>query len=317
MAELLSIVVPVYGCEQCLVPLHARLTKVLKGLPLDYEILLVNDGSPDRAWEAIGRRCAADRRVRGLDLSRNFGQHYAIAAGLQAARGSLVVVMDCDLQDDPAEIPRFYAKLKEGYDAVLGRRQVRQDSWPKRLSSRLYYRALGFLTDSSLDSSVSNFGLYRRPVIDAVNSMGDQVRFFPLMVQWVGFRTASLDVRHAGRAEGRSAYTWLKLFRLAAGVALTFSNKPLLILMNAGFMVSGVAACYACYVVVRALGGGIAVQGWSSVIISVWFLGGVQMIVAGIVGIYVGKIFDAAKNRPLFVVRETRNLAAKAVRRSA
>jgi dolichol-phosphate mannosyltransferase len=308
MPSLISVVVPVYGCSDCLVKLHQRLTGVLKALPADFEIILVNDASPDGAWDTIKRLCASDPRVKGVDLSRNFGQHHAICAGLNLAKGTHIVVMDCDLQDDPAEIRVFFGKISEGYDAVLGTRSRRRDSFIKRATSRAFYWALSALTQSKLDPGVANFGMYRASVIRAVNSMGDKVRFFPLMVQWVGFKATTVEVRHGERYTGETSYSWARLLKLAANVAMTFSDRPLVLIVNAGFAISASALAYAAYIVVRALTIGIAVPGWSSVIISLWFLGGAQMIVVGIVGIYVGKTFEAAKGRPLFVVRETLNL---------
>jgi|SRR5665213_120917 len=311
MSSLISVVVPVYGCGECLLKLHERLSSVLTAMKTDFEIILVNDASPDGAWDVITRICALDGRVKGVDLSKNFGQHYAICAGLDLAVGSHIVVMDCDLQDDPSEIPRFFKKISEGYDAVLGRRAQRQDSWFKRTSSKAFYWALSALTESKLDGGVANFGMYRRPVIEAVRSMGDKIRFFPVMVQWVGFKTASIEIRHGERYAGETSYSWAKLFRLAAHVAMSFSNKPLILIVNTGFAISSVAMLYALVIVIKALTGGIIVPGWSSVIISLWFLGGAQMIVVGIVGLYVGKTFEATKARPLFLVRETRNLSSR------
>jgi dolichol-phosphate mannosyltransferase len=308
MKPLLSVVVPVYGCEACLDELLRRLKAALKRVPADHEILLVDDASPGGAWARIARLAAKDRRVRGLRLSRNFGQHQAISAGLDAARGTHVVVMDCDLQDDPDEIPRLFAELqRSGCDAMLARRSTRQDPWWKRQASQLFYRALGYLTDTRLDASVANFGVYRANVIQAVRSMGDQTRFFPVMVRWVGFKVGSLEVAHQPRFAGDSAYSLLRLLRLGGNVVLTFSNKPLRIMVNVGFLLSGLAAAYACWVLLLSYHNGITVPGWTSVIISLWFLSGVQMISAGIVGTYIGKIFDAAKGRPGYIVGESVN----------
>jgi glycosyltransferase involved in cell wall biosynthesis len=304
MKPLLSVVVPVYGCESCLDELYRRLKKALRPLPLDHEILLVDDGSPGGAWARILALAARDPRVRGLRLSRNFGQHQAISAGLDQALGDYVVVMDCDLQDDPAEIPRLFAALGQGHDAVLALRSTRQDPWWKRQASGLFYRGLGYLTDTPLDARVANFGVYRASVIQAVRSMGDRTRFFPVMVRWVGFKLGTLEVAHGPRYAGGSSYSLRRLLKLGANVVLTFSNKPLRIIVNLGFAVSGLAAAYALYVLALAYARDITVPGWTSVIISMWFLSGIQMITGGIVGIYIGKIFDATKERPGYIVGE-------------
>lgn len=304
----LSIVVPVYGCGECLVALHARLVQNIQHRVDSFEIILVNDASPDESWQVIQEICAGDRRVKGVSLSRNFGQHPAICAGLEIAGGDYVVVMDCDLQDRPEEIGRLLDKIAEGYDMVLGRRAVRQDRWLKRAASSFFYRTMSFLTDTRLDPGIANFGIYRKTVVQAVIRMGDPVRFFPVMIQWVGFSSSVIDIQHGDRLTGETSYTWGQLLRLASNIILTFSNKPLRIIVKAGFVVSAGAMVYASSVIWDALVGKIAVPGWSSVIISVWFLSGIQMIVAGIVGIYVGKVFDATKNRPTYIVSRTENI---------
>jgi len=304
---LLSVVIPVYGCNSCIVDLYKQLIGTLEKQNTSFEIILVNDACPDGSWKTIRELCHRDSRVKGLNFSRNFGQHSAIFAGLDIAKGDFVVVMDCDLQDDPTQIPQLYEKILQGYDIVLGRRIERRDRWIKRKSSELFYRLLGFLTDSKLDSRIANFGIYRSTVIKAVSSMGDRIRFFPAMVQWVGFSTSFIDIQHSDRHSGASAYSWKKLFQLAGNVILSFSNKPLKIIVGLGFMISIIAMIYSIFVFWKAMMGDISVSGWSSVIISIWFLSGIHMIVVGIVGIYIGKIFDNTKNRPLYIVKETIN----------
>jgi polyisoprenyl-phosphate glycosyltransferase len=305
---IISIVIPVYGCVDCVISLYKRLVAVLESLGYDFEIIMVNDSSPDGSWRIVTDICSKDNRVKGVNLSRNFGQHHAISAGLDISTGDYVVVMDCDLQDSPEEIPLLLEKMEEGYDIVLGRRVERQDSWFKKKSSEYFYKVLSFLTDTKLDSNVANFGVYKRKVIRAVCSMSDQIRFFPAMVQWVGFTSATVDIKHNERLVGTSSYSLGRLLKLASNVILTFSNKPLKIIVGLGFSVSAAALVYAAIVFWRALFGGIAVPGWSSVIISVWFLSGGHMIVAGLVGIYVGKIFDATKRRPRYVVTDLLNI---------
>lgn len=304
----ISVVTPVYGCGANLPTLHQRLIEVLTPITQDFEIIMVNDASLDHAWAAIEQICAQDARVKGVSLSRNFGQHPAITAGLSQASGEWIVVMDCDMQDVPAEIPRFIEKARQGYDLVLGKRAMRKDSWIKRNSSIQFYKLLSYLTETHLDPGIANFGIYHRKVIQAVLKMGDPIRFFPAMAQWVGFASATIDIEHGDRFGGSSSYSWRSLFKLASNVIITFSNKPLRIIVNAGFFVSASALVYASYIIWKALVGGTAVPGWSSVIVSVWFLSGLHMVVAGIVGVYVGKVFDASKNRPMFIVDKTINL---------
>ena len=164
------------------------------------------------------------------------------------------------------------------------------------------------MTDTHLDSGIANFGIYHKKVIRSVLSMGDPIRFFPAMAQWVGFASAIIEIKHGERFAGPSSYSWRKLFKLASNVIITFSNKPLRIIINTGFIVSAFALIYAVYIIWKALVGGVEVPGWSSVIVSMWFLGGLHMIVAGIVGVYVGKAFDAVKNRPIYIIDKTLNM---------
>lgn len=301
----ISVVSPVYQAENLVQPLVDRITKALQPLTSDYEIILVEDGSSDRSWEAVARACAAQPRVIGLHLSRNFGQHYAITAGLNRARGRWIVVMDCDLQDQPEEIPRLLQRAKEGYDIVLARRLLRQDSWLKRASSRVFYAVLSYLTGIKLDSAVANFGVYHRKVIDTINAMPESIRYFPTMVRWVGFKSTGLEVNHAARPEGSSTYNWSRQINLACDIALAYSDKPLKLVVKTGVIISATGFCFAAFMVVRALRGEIVVLGYASLIVSVWVLAGLIILISGVVGLYVGKIFEGVKRRPAYIVCET------------
>lgn len=303
----LSLVIPVYRGENILDELVNSLAESLQGLGLAHEIILVDDGSPDGSWPAIQKaafRCAS---VTGVRLSRNFGQHYAISAGLQKARGKWVVVMDCDLQDQPSEIPKLLQKAKEGYDVVLARRADRKDPWRQRLGSRLFYGLLAWLTGSRQDSAVGNFGVYSDRVIAAINSMPEAIRYFPTMVRWVGFRTTCVDVVHAARTSGKSSYGFRKKLNLAVDICLAFSDKPLRLVVAFGFMVSSIGFLFAAFTVVKALRGEIQVLGYASLIVSIWVLAGLIMLIVGVVGLYVGKSFEGIKRRPSFIIAEKIN----------
>lgn len=276
--------------------------------PFAYEIILVNDASPDNSWQEIEKQCALNPCVRGINLSRNFGQHYAITAGLHYAKGDYVVVMDCDLQDRPEEIPALYRKAQEGYDTVLAQRLHREDNWLKRTSSKLFYSVFSFLTDTQQDASVANFGIYRRCVIDAILAMGDRFRYFPTQVQWVGFRKAYLPVQHAERAEGKSSYNFGRLMRLALDTIVSFSDKPMRLMVKFGFVITLLAGLIAIIYLVRFLLGDIIVLGYTSLILSVWATAGIIISLLGVVGLYIGKMFDTVKHRPTFIIGETRNL---------
>ena len=303
----LSVVIPCYGCPTALVPLCKRLTDTVTKITDDYEIILVNDASPDNTWAEIEKACAADKHVKGLNLSRNFGQHYAITAGLAYAKGEWVVVMDCDLQDRPEEIPNLYKKAMEGYDTVLAQRVHRSHSRFKQLGSKAFYAVLAYLTETKQDSSVANFGIYHRKVVDAILSMGDKMRYFPAQVQWVGFKKTYLPIQHDARAEGESTYNWSRLFKLALDTIISFSDKPMRLMVRGGLWITLLSFVVAIIYVIRYAMGLIEVMGFASLFISIWMLSGIVISLIGLVGLYIGKMFDTVKDRPTFIVGEKLN----------
>jgi dolichol-phosphate mannosyltransferase len=304
----ISVVSPVYGCAGCVRELCMRLDAELSGIGETYEIVLVDDASPDDAWCAIREIAVNDPRIKAVALSRNFGQHYAIAAGLEHARGDWIVVMDCDLQDRPEAIAALYAKAREGNDIVFAEREIRRDGWLKRNASRAFIAILNWLSGANYDYRTANFGIYSRAVIDAVRSMGDRSRFFPVMVRWTGFRSTSIPVRHDARNEGRSAYSLRKRLRLALDVVLSSSDKPLRLVAALGIIVSLGAVGMTVYSLVRYLHGDVTVAGYTSLIASMWLIAGVMLFCLGIIGLYVGRVFESVKQRPTFIVRERLNL---------
>ena len=227
----LSIVSPVYRAEKILPVLVQRITQAVSAITTDFEIVLVDDRSPDNSWAVIETLARDNPQIKAIRLSRNFGQHYAITAGLDHAKGEWIVVMDCDLQDRPEEIPVLYQKALEGFDIVLARRAVRKDKFAKRLFSKYFYKVLSYLSGSEQDASVANFGIYNRKVTDAIRQMRESIRYFPTMVQWVGFRAAKIEVQHDERFEGETSSNLRKLMRLASDIILAFSDIPLRILI--------------------------------------------------------------------------------------
>jgi glycosyltransferase involved in cell wall biosynthesis len=301
----ISIVVPVYKAENCLDELYRRLVAALETITTHFEIVLVEDCGGDNSWQIIERLSKADPRVRGLQFSRNFGQHYGITAGMDHCQGDWVVVMDCDLQDRPEEIPRLYAKAQEGYDIVLAQRGARQDPFFKRITSKLFYKVFSYLADIEYDGASGNFRIMSRKVVDNFRRMGEQLRFFGGLVQWLGFPTASIEVEHAERFEGNSTYTFSKLWKLATETIIAYSDKPLRIGVRFGFGMAGLAFCYGMYILLHALLYGSPIPGWNSLIVSLYFIGGIIIAMLGIIGIYLGKTFDESKKRPLYIVRRT------------
>ena len=302
---LISVVTPVYRAEGCLEELYRRLVAALSGITQDFEIVMVEDCGGDRSWEIIRELARRDPRVKGIQFSRNFGQHYGITAGLDHCDGDWVVVMDCDLQDRPEEIPRLYARAQEGYDVVLASRGVRADSTAKRLGSWLFYRLFSWLADIDYDGSSGNFRIISRKVVAAFRQMREQLRFFGGQVKWMGFPTASIEVRHDERFAGPSTYTLAKLLRLATETIVAYSDKPLRLSVRFGFALAAIAFCFGIYIVVHAVLYGSPIVGWASLIVSFYFIGGVIIAILGMIGIYLGKTFDEAKKRPLYIVMHT------------
>jgi len=302
---LISVVVPVFRAEHCLDELYRRLKAALESITPDFEIFLVEDCGDDGSWQVIERLAFADPRVKGMQFSRNFGQHYGITAGMDCCDGDWVVVMDCDLQDRPEEIPRLYAKAREGYDVVLARRGARQDGLLKRLTSRIFYKVFSYLADMEYDGEVGNFRIMSRKVVQSFCLMREQLRFFGGLVEWLGFPTTSIDVQHAERFEGISTYTFFKLWKLASETIIAYSDKPLRISIRLGFLMAFFSFCYGTYILGRSLAYGSVTPGWNSLIVSLFFIGGIIISILGIIGIYLGKNFDESKKRPLYIVRRS------------
>ena len=304
---LISVVSPVYHGEAMVHELVTRLVSVLSALGENFEIILVNDASPDKSWDKIQEECTKDSRVKGVNLSRNFGQHYAISAGLSLVKGEWTVVMDCDLQDVPEEIPNLYAEAQKGFDIVYAQRMFRKDGIFKRLSSTLFHKTFQFFSGLKSDKTVANFGIYHKKVIDEFNKMPERARSFGSLVGYLGFKKTAIPVKHANRFEGESSYTMAKLMHLAFDITIANSNKPLKLAVQFGFMLAFAAFALAVYNLVAFFTGIISVPGFTTTIFSIWFVGGLLMAMLGVVGLYVGKIFEQVKGRPLFVIAEKLN----------
>ena len=301
---IISFVSPVYRAEKILDKLVEEIQKVMLEINESYEIILVDDRSPDNSWQVMQKLSQNFPEVMSVRLSRNFGQHPAIMAGLSQAKGEWIVVLDCDLQDQPKEVLKLYTKAKEGFDVVLAKRKNRQDGFFKRKASFVFSKIYSFFTDTLYDNEVANFGIYNKKVIEAILNISDYIKFFPLFVKFVGFNTTAIEVEHAEREEGNSTYTLSKLISLAFNTIISFSNKPLKLFVKFGLTISGISFLLGIYNLYLAITGQVAVLGYSSIIVSIWFLSGVIITTIGVTGIYVGKIFDQTKNRPIFVIDE-------------
>jgi len=300
----LSIVSPVYKAEKIVEKLVSEIQKTMLLMQVDYEIILIDDRSPDNSWEVMKNISKSNPEVKSIRLSRNFGQHPAIMAGLSHVKGEWVVVMDCDLQDQPKEIEKLFNKTQEGFEVVLARRTNRHDSYFKKLSSLIFSKFYGFFTDTKYDNEIANFGIYHSKVIQSLLQMGDYIKFFPLFVDFVGYKSTSIAVAHASRDFGKTSYSFSKLVSLAFNTIISFSNKPLKLFVKFGLLISLLSVFVGFYYIYQAFTNKIGVLGYSSIIVSIWFLSGIIITTIGVTGIYVGKIFDQTKNRPIFIIDE-------------
>jgi dolichol-phosphate mannosyltransferase len=299
---LISIVIPVYQAENITDELVLRIKNAMQFAENNYEIILVDDGSTDNSWITIEKNAALNPAVIGIKLSRNFGQHHAITAGLDYCKGDWIVVMDCDLQDRPEEIERLYNKALTGYELVFAKRINRKGSLIKKIQANLFYNVFTFLTGIKYDGSIGNFGIYSRKVIDNIKTMREPMRAFSPMVRWLGFSKGYVDVQHASRVNGTSTYSYKKIITLAFDTILSYSDRPLKLMIRLGFFISIISMAIASYYLIKYLAGKILVSGYTSIILSIWFLGGLIIFNLGVLGLYISKIFTGIKNRPLYII---------------
>jgi dolichol-phosphate mannosyltransferase len=303
----ISVVIPCYQAESTIGELCSRLENSLEEITEDFEIILIDDGSRDDTWELISQFAKTKSFIHGFKLSRNFGQHNAITAGLENASGDWLVVMDCDLQDRPEEIINFFRKTREGYQVVVGIRNERKDNLVKKLSSLIFYSAFQRLTGSNFNKKMGNFGIYSRKVINSILELKEQHKSFGLMVLWVGFSRAEVNVAHDARDSGESNYRFKHRMALAVDSILSHTNNLLYFAINAGLFVSFTSLLFVTYLVVRFIFFGITTEGWTSLAVSIYFTSGLILAAIGILGVYIGKIFKETKARPIYIVESTTN----------
>jgi polyisoprenyl-phosphate glycosyltransferase len=297
----ISVVVPVYKCAECLRHLHQRLAAALAQVPGEHEIIFVDDRSPDESWGILRQLADQDDSVRLVRLSRNFGQHSAITAGLEFARGHWSVVMDCDLQDPPEEIPRLYARAQEGVEIVYARRTGRRGPWFRRKASRMYFRILNASFGTDFDPDYGNFTIISRKVRDAFLRFRDKDRHYLMILRWLGYDHASIDVAHADRYAGESAYTLRMLIKFALD-GLFFQSTTLLRWSTyVGFGASLCGVLLAGFFLVNYFLEN-TYPGWTSLAVLLLVLGGLTITTVGVAGLYIGKIFTQVKDRPLYVI---------------
>jgi len=268
-------------------------------------MVLVSDGGRDQSWQVIQALAALDHRVKGIKFTRNFGQHLAISAGLDACNGDWVVVMDSDLQDRPEVIPELYTKAQEGYEVVFVSRLNRPEPRLYQFSARMFYRAFRMLANTNYDPAHGNFSIISRRVVEQYRSMGETLRFYGGIVDWLGFERTSIEALHGERFAGEPGYNLRKRLRLASQIILAHSDRPLHLSILFGFIISLGSGTMGSYMIIRSIFfQHYSVEGWTSLMVSVFFMGGIILLVLGIIGIYIGKIFNEIKRRPLYVVAE-------------
>ena len=298
----ISVVIPVYGCAKAIPELYMRLCQTMECITESYEIVLVDDCCPQNSWKEITKICEKDKKVKGIRLSMK-----AILAGLESSNGDMVVVMDCDLQDRPEAIIDLYHKLQEGYDTVFSVRKNRKDNFLTKLLSLCFYRVYNYFTGGVYDNKIGNFSISRRKVIDAYCRMREQNRAFGMFIRWIGFQTATIEIEGDKRFSGTSSYSFSRKIKLALEIIITQSNKPLHFSIGIGFLIAFFSACYIVYLILRVLCIGDTPTGWTTIVASIYLIGGILLCAIGIVGIYIGNIFNETKHRPLYIIQNHLN----------
>lgn len=302
---MISVVSPVYGCRNTLNELAKCVATAFEGMELDWELVLVDDRGPDQPWPVIEQLVAQSPHIRGIRLARNHGQHLAIWAGLEAARGDFVAVIDCDLQDDPAVIPELYRQaMQEDVEAIIVDRGSWSDSRFRRMASKSFYALVKWLAGVEINN-IGNFGLYSRRMVDTLLLFTEQEIFLPIMVSLTGYETRRFQVDRGARHEGSSSYNFLRLLRLAVAIVIRFSDRPLKLSVIVGGVFSGMSALISVALFLMWLAGTFTVQGWTSTILSIWFLSGLILATLGIHGFYLGRVFREVQGRPRILIQET------------
>jgi glycosyltransferase involved in cell wall biosynthesis len=303
---MISVVVPVFNEEQALPALYSSVIRVMKRMAIPFELILVNDGSKDNSMDVMVDLHRNDKNVKVIELSRNYGQQTAIIAGLEHARGDAVITMDGDLQHPPELINELIEKWQQGYDVVYTKRDsTEDDNLLKSMASRLFYAIVNRLSEVNIPPGSADFRLLDRKVVDAIRALGDRTVFLRGLVSWVGYRQAAIHYRAPARCTGESKYSLLRMLRLAIDGVTSFSSIPLYISAFIGMIMSILAFTYAAFSIYERVFTGRVVEGWTSMIVTVLFLGGINLISLGVQGAYIARIYNEVKGRPRYFVRQT------------
>ncbi len=302
---MISVIVPLYNEEEVIAESYKRLTSVMQGMGEEYELVFINDGSRDKTAQLTAAIAEKDKHVRLICFSRNFGHQIAITAGMDYAKGDAVVIIDADLQDPPEVIPLMVEKWKEGYHVVYGKRTKRHgETMFKKVTAKVFYRFLQRMTQVDIPTDTGDFRLIDRKVCDTMKKLREQNRYVRGLVSWVGFKQYALEYVRDERFAGETKYPLKKMIRLAMDGIASFSYKPLKLATLVGFALSGISFLYLLFVVLQKLLGAPTVAGWASILAVQLFFNGVILIILGIMGSYIGRIYEESKGRPLYIVQE-------------
>lgn len=302
----ISVVIPVYGSPESVRPLCERLKESLEQFTDSYEVVLVNDSCPKDSWGKILEMCSIDKNIVGINLTRNFGQINAINAGLDNCNGQWIVVMDCDLQNYPEDIHLLYEKAKSGYDVVLSRRYERKENAVSAFLSRSFYKVLSYLSGNDIDPEISNFSICKRKVVQKYLSMKEQANAYIYYIRWMGFKTAVIDVEHHERYEGHSSYTFRKKMSQATSMIVANSTKLLSMFIKLGIAMAMISFIAIIVIICQYFMEG-TLAGWASTMVSIFFVGGLILVNMGVVGLYIGKVYERVKDRPIYIIDEIVN----------
>jgi dolichol-phosphate mannosyltransferase len=302
----LSIIIPIYNEQGNIDRLINRLKGVVSKLAIDCEYIFINDGSKDDSINIIKNLAAIDSSVKYINFSRNFGHQIAVTAGLDKASGDRIVIIDADLQDPPELIIDMFHKMNDGFEVVYAKRKARKgESWLKKFTARMFYRILKAITSVNIPVDTGDFRIMDRKIVDVLKQMPEQQKFLRGQISWIGFNQTFVEYERDERNAGETGYTYIKMIRFALDGITSFSNFPLKFASICGFVVSGVAFLVGLYALYARFISGHYVEGWTSIIISVLFLGGIQLISIGIIGEYISRLSSNVRNRPLYIVDDT------------
>lgn len=303
----ISVVVPVYGCPEALQPLCSRVIATVNRIGCEYEIILVNDGCPRGSWGIIEKLCETNNKIIGVNLSRNFGQINATNAGLELSTGDYVVLMDCDLQDPPEAIEDLFLEISKGYDIVFAARKDRKDKGIVKATSRLFYKIYNHSVEGHFDPDIANYCMVRRYIVDMYCQIPEHDKAYTVLLSWMGFKTSTLSIVGEERAEGKSSYNLGKKINMAIDMLTSQSNKPLISLVKIGAVIDVIAVVYLVVQLAIFFVEGDTPSGWMSLTAIVILLGGIQLMALGVIGIYIGKMFNELKNRQPYYIQEIIN----------